>query len=335
MDNQDLVNYLTLNTAGLSNGAALKQLILTTAQASIQLAELLAKGHLSGESIKLDQLNVQGEHQMQLDVISNDIYIKALKESNVVAGVVSEELTDAVIWHHDAEKHPFLVSFDPLDGSSNLMVNGVIGSIFSILSTPTTDNIDAHAFLQAGKSQVAAFYVIYGPSTMLVLSIGFGTHGFTLDPTTHDFKLTHANLKINVQTNEFAINASNERFWEKPIKRYVAECIDGRAGIRGQDFNMRWMASMVADVHRILMRGGVFLYPKDTKLPSKMGRLRLLYEANPMSMLIEQAGGKSTIGLLRLMEVEPTDIHQRVPVILGSEQEVSLITHYYQVHDQQ
>lgn len=335
MNNEDLESYLRDNTAALSYGEALKKLILVTANASIELAQLLAKGSLTGEAAKLDSMNVQGEYQMELDVISNDIYVKAFQESNVVAGIVSEELTDAVIWPGSTEKHQFLVNFDPLDGSSNLMVNGIVGSIFSILPVPTSGVNDASAFLQPGKAQLAALYVIYGPTTMLVISIGNGTHAFTLDQASNSFKLSHANLKINAQTNEFAINASNERFWEKPVKRYVAECIDGRSGIRARDFNMRWMASMVADVHRILMRGGVFLYPKDTKLPSKMGRLRLLYEANPMSMLVEQADGKSTIGRMRLMDVEPTDIHQRIPVILGSEQEVTLIAHYHQVHDQQ
>ncbi len=335
MNNEHLESFLTKNTVALSYGEALKKLILITANASIELAQLLAKGSLTGEAAKLDSLNVQGEYQMQLDVISNDIYVKALNESKVVAGIVSEELADAVIWSGSAEKHQFLVNFDPLDGSSNLMVNGIVGSIFSILPVPISGVSNASAFLQAGNAQLAALYVIYGPSTMLVISIGNGTHAFTLDQSTNNFMLTHADIKINAQTNEFAINASNERFWENPIKRYVAECIDGRTGIRACDFNMRWMASMVADVHRILMRGGVFLYPKDTKLPSKMGRLRLLYEANPMSMLVEQADGKSTIGHMRLMDVEPIDIHQRVPVILGSEQEVTLIEHYHQVHDQQ
>lgn len=335
MNNEHLESFLTKNTVTLTYGEALKKLILITANASIELGQLLAKGNLMGEAAKLDSVNVQGEYQMQLDVISNDIYVKAFQESKVVAGIVSEELKDAIIWPNSTEKHQFLVNFDPLDGSSNLMVNGIVGSIFSILPLPTSGVNDASAFLQPGKAQLAALYVIYGPATMLVISIGNGTHAFTLDQASNSFKLSHANLKINVQTNEFAINTSNERFWEKPIKRYVAECIDGQSGIRERDFNMRWMASMVADVHRILMRGGVFLYPKDTKLPSKMGRLRLLYEANPMSMLVEQADGKSTIGRMRLMDVEPTDIHQRIPVILGSEQEVTLIAHYHQVHDQE
>ena len=335
MNNEHLENFLTKSTAEFSYGKALKKLILVMANASIELAQLLSKGSLTGEAAKLDSLNVQGEYQMQLDVISNDIYVKALNESKVVAGIVSEELADAVIWPGSAEKHQFLVNFDPLDGSSNLMVNGIVGSIFSILPVPISGVSNASAFLQAGNAQLAALYVIYGTSTMLVISIGNGTHAFTLDQSTNNFMLTHADIKINAQTNEFAINASNERFWEPPIKRYVAECINGRAGIRARDFNMRWMASMVADVHRILMRSGVFLYPKDTKLPSKMGRLRLLYEANPMSMLVEQADGKSTNGLVRLMDVEPTDIHQRVPVILGSEEEVTLIAHYHQLHEKQ
>lgn len=330
MKNTDLESYLTRATVAFSCGDALKKLVLATANASVEMAQLLAKSNLTGEAIKLDSLNVQGEQQMQLDVLGNAIFVKALKASNVVAGIVSEELDDAVIFEENSERKPFLVTFDPLDGSSNLAVNGIVGSIFSILPVPKGDQIEAQAFLQAGKSQLAALYVIYGPATMLVISIGNGTQAFTLDTTTNIYYLTHADIKMSAQTSEFAINTSNERFWEKAVKRYIAECIEGKAGIRARDFNMRWMASMVADVHRILMRGGVFLYPKDNKQPVKAGKLRLLYEANPMSMLVEQAQGKSSTGRMRIMDIQPTEIHQRVPVILGAEQEVTLLEQYYQ-----
>ncbi|HOY71443.1 MAG TPA: class 1 fructose-bisphosphatase [Methylotenera sp.] len=335
MNNKSLESYLETACASLSYGEALAKLVLAAAKASIELAHLLAKSNLTGDTEKLSNKNVQGEYQMRLDVISNDIFVKAFKASNVVAGIVSEELEDAVIFNIEGNQYPFLVAFDPLDGSSNIAVNGIVGSIFSILPAPIHGAIDAQAFLQAGKSQLAALYVIYGPATMLVISIGNGTQAFTLDAATNTFYLTQANINISPQTSEFAINASNERFWEKPIIRYIAECLDGKAGLRARDFNMRWTASMVADVHRILMRGGVFLYPKDNKQPTKAGRLRLLYEANPMSMLVEQAHGKSSTGRMRILDIQPTEIHERVAVILGSEQEVSLIAQYHQLYDQQ
>ncbi|MGB4812672.1 MAG: class 1 fructose-bisphosphatase [Methylophilaceae bacterium] len=346
MKNEDLDSFLTKATVVFSYGEALKTLILTTAKASIELAQLLSNANLTGETAKLDNTNVQGEQQMQLDVVSNDIYIKAFKASNVVAGFVSEELADAVILnqplnqssgqgnHQNKAENQFLISFDPLDGSSNIAINGIVGSIFSILPVPKNSLLDNKAFLQAGKNQLAALYVIYGPATMLVISVGNGTHAFTLNNQLNNFQLTHADMNIKAETSEYAINASNERYWETPIQRYIAECKAGSAGVRGRDFNMRWMACMVTDVHRILMRGGVFLYPKDSKQPIKKGRLRLLYEANPISMLVEQAQGKSITGRTRIMDIQPTDIHERVPVILGSAEEVNLLAHYHQQYDE-
>lgn len=329
MKSESLDNYLTNATEPFSYGNALKQLVLAIANASVELAQLLAMGNLKGEVIKLDSFNVQGEQQMQMDVVSNAIFVKAIQESNVVAGVVSEELDHAVIFQNHADKYSFLVNFDPLDGSSNLAVNGIVGSIFSILPASVDIEMNEYSFLQSGKSQLAALYVLYGAATILVVSVGRGTHAFTLDVTTNTYYLTHPDVKISAQSSEFAINASNGRFWEQPVKRYIAECVAGKIGIRARDFNMRWMASMVGDVHRILMRGGVFLYPKDNKLPAKAGRLRLLYEANPMSMLVEQAQGKSSTGYERIMDISPSEIHQRVPVILGSEQEVTLLEQYH------
>jgi fructose-1,6-bisphosphatase len=224
--------------------------------------------------------------------------------------------------------------FDPLDGSSNVDVNVSVGSIFSVLRCPEgVTEPRAKDFLQPGTKQVAAGYAIYGPTTMLVLTLGRGTHGFTLDRNMGEFILTHPDMTIPASTREFAINASNERFWEPPVRRYVAECIQGKAGTRGADFNMRWIASMVAEVHRILVRGGLFMYPRDTKDPAKPGRLRLMYEANPMSMLVEQAGGAASTGRGRILEVEPTSLHQRVPVILGSRDEVARIESYHHDHD--
>lgn len=225
--------------------------------------------------------------------------------------------------------------FDPLDGSSNIDVNLSVGSIFSVLRYPENRHgaePTAGDFLQPGACQVAAGYALYGPSTMLVLTVGNGTQGFTLDRNIGEFLLTHPNLMISPETREFAINASNERFWEPPIRRYVSECLAGRSGVRGHDFNMRWVASMVAEVHRILMRGGVFMYPRDSKDISKPGRLRLMYEASPMAMIVAQAGGLASTGHQRILDVQPTSLHQRVPVILGSRDEVERIERYHREH---
>ncbi|HXU94164.1 MAG TPA: class 1 fructose-bisphosphatase, partial [Gallionella sp.] len=227
-------------------------------------------------------------------------------------------------------KGKYLLTFDPLDGSSNIDVNISVGTIFSILRCPEgITNPTADDFMQPGTKQVCAGYALYGPNTMLVITTGNGVNGFTLDRDVGDFFLTHPNMTIPADTLEFAINASNERFWEAPVQRYVKECIAGKTGPRGVNFNMRWVASMVAEVHRILTRGGVFMYPKDTKDPSKAGKLRLMYEANPMSFIVEQAGGMSHTGYERIMDIKPSGLHQRVPVILGSKNEVERIVGYH------
>lgn len=231
------------------------------------------------------------------------------------------------------KRGPFLTIFDPLDGSSNIDVNVSVGSIFSILRAPAGREVQPSDYLRSGREQLAAGYAVYGPSTMLVLTVGKGTHGFTLDREVGNFILTHPSIRIPAETSEFAINTSNERFWEPPVQRYIAECKAGKTDIRGKDFNMRWIASMVAEVHRILMRGGVFMYPKDTKDPSKPGRLRLMYEANPMGMVVEHAGGFASTGRGRILDVVPEQIHQRIPVILGSRQEVERIERYHQEYD--
>jgi fructose-1,6-bisphosphatase I/sedoheptulose-1,7-bisphosphatase len=224
----------------------------------------------------------------------------------------------------------YLLVFDPLDGSSNIDVNVSVGSIFSILRGPDSGaDVGEKDFLQAGASQVAAGYALYGPTTMLVLTVGDGVNGFTLDPNLGEFMLTHPHMRIPEDTQEFAINASNSRFWEAPVKRYVDECLAGKTGPRGKDFNMRWIASMVAEAHRILMRGGVFMYPRDTKDTSKPGRLRLLYEANPIGMIMEQAGGRASTGEKPMLAVEPTSLHQRIGLVFGSRNEVERIERYH------
>lgn len=267
-------------------------------------------------------------------MLTNDIFIEALAKNVTVSGFASEEMDDPVALNVSSENARFLVVFDPLDGSSNVAVNVSVGSIFSILPAPRNRKpVDAD-YLQKGTQQLAAGYAIYGPATMLVITVGNGTHGFTLDPNDQTFYLTHPAIQIPAVSAEFAINTSNQRHWEAPVARYVEECLAGATGLRKQDFNMRWVASMVADIHRILMRGGIYLYPRDYKQPIKAGRLRLMYEANPMSMLVEQANGKSSTGRIAIMDIVPDHVHQRVPVIMGSKEEVALVERYHHDFDQ-
>jgi fructose-1,6-bisphosphatase I/sedoheptulose-1,7-bisphosphatase len=274
--------------------------------------------------------NVQGEDQKTLDVLSNQLFLRANEWGGTVAGMVSEELEAPYILPPQHPRGKYLLLFDPLDGSSNIDVNVAVGSIFSVLRAATPgEDAQPDDFLQPGSQQVCAGYAIYGPSTMLVLTLGRGTHAFTLDPMLGEWVLSHPNIRVPEKTREFAINASNSRFWEPAVKRYVDECLAGQTGPRSADFNMRWIASLVAETHRILMRGGVFLYPRDSKDPGKAGRLRLLYEANPISMLIEQAGGGASTGRTRLMDVQPTALHQRIAFIFGSIEEVTRIEGYH------
>jgi len=287
-------------------------------------------GALAGVLGNAGNVNAQGEEQKALDVLANQMFLRSNEWGGHVAGMVSEELDAPYTLPAQHPRGKYLLCFDPLDGSSNIDVNVAVGSIFSVLraKTPGQDP-QPEDFLQPGTEQVAAGYAIYGPSTMLVLTLGNGTHAFTLEPVLGEWVLSHPNLRIAKTTREFAINASNARFWEPAVKRYVDECLAGQAGARGADFNMRWIASLVAETHRILMRGGVFLYPRDTKDPSKAGRLRLLYEANPISMLIEQAGGMATTGRRRLLDVAPQSIHERIGFIFGAADEVARIEGYH------
>lgn len=275
-------------------------------------------------------VNVQGEVQKPLDVVSNSLFLRANEWGGHVAGMVSEELESVYTLPPEYPRGKYLLMFDPLDGSSNIDVNVAVGSIFSIVRAPRPQtDATAEDFLQPGSAQVCAGYAIYGPSTMLVLTLGNGTHAFTLDPMLGEWVLSHPNLKVPQKTREFAINASNSRFWEPAVKRYVDECLAGQPGPRGADFNMRWIASLVAETHRILMRGGVFLYPRDSKDPNLAGRLRLLYEANPISFLIEQAGGRASHGRGRLMDVRAESLHQRIGFVFGSADEVARIERYH------
>ena len=299
-----------------------------------QVAIMVEQAPLAGLLGKLDNENVQGEQQAKLDLLTNDCFVANLQACEAVAGIVSEELDDAILLTKDASKPNYLAVFDPLDGSSNIEVNVAIGTIFTVLKAPKNRATQVTDFLIKGTEQVFAGYAIYGPSVLLVFTFGAGVQCFTLNRTTNEFVLTQANMRVPEESQEFAINASNARFWESPIVQYVEECQAGTTGVRGKDFNMRWIASMVADVHRILMRGGIYLYPKDNKVPAKAGRLRLLYELNPMSWLIEQAGGASSTGRDRVLTLQPTSIHQRASIIMGSKNEVERIVSYHQVYDQ-
>jgi fructose-1,6-bisphosphatase len=328
-----LSKFLIQQLEGIEGSRDLGALLIDVAAAVKTISSMAAKGALGGYLGKAGTENVQGEQQVKLDVASNDVILKSCDWGGLVAGMASEELDDPYPIPAEYPRGRFLLIFDPLDGSSNADVNVSVGTIFSILRHDKKEAPKTEDFLQKGVEQVAAGYAIYGPSTMLVVTVGKGTHGFTLDREVGNFILTHPNLRIPEDTSEFAINTSNARFWEIPVHRYVTECQDGKSGERGRDFNMRWIASMVAEVHRILVRGGVFMYPRDTRDPEKPGRLRLMYEASPISFLVEQAGGAASTGRQRLMDLLPHQLHQRVPVILGSKNEVERIVKYHWEHD--
>jgi fructose-1,6-bisphosphatase I/sedoheptulose-1,7-bisphosphatase len=313
-------------------------LILDVALACKAIARSVAFGELGGvlgnhATDAGNSVNVQGETQKKLDVLSNDVFIRMTEWGGHLAGLASEEMEAPYQIPNQYPRGKYLLVFDPLDGSSNIDVNVSVGSIFSILRIAEDAGTQGHAieqdFLQPGSQQVAAGYAIYGPTTMFVLTVGTGVSGFTLDPNLGEFMLTHPNLKVPEDTQEFAINASNSRFWEPPVKRYVDECLAGKTGVRGKDFNMRWIASMVAEAHRILMRGGVFMYPRDLKDPEKPGRLRLLYEANPVGFIMEQAGGRASTGRQPVLGVQPTSLHQRIGFVFGSKHEVERIERYH------
>ena len=310
--------------------ADLRLLIEVVARACKRIGVALGKGALGGVLGEAGTGNVQGEAQKKLDVISNEILLEANAWGGHLAACASEEMADPYLIPDAYPRGNYLLLFDPLDGSSNIDVNVSVGTIFSVLRCPEgVTQPSAQDFLQPGTRQVAAGYCVYGPTTLLVLTTGHGVNVFTLDREIGSFRLTRADAMIPEDTSEFAINASNQRHWEAPMQRYVADLLAGKAGPRGRDFNMRWVASMVADVHRILTRGGIFIYPVDEKIRAKGGRLRLMYEANPMSFIVEQAGGAASTGRARILDVVPTELHQRVPVFLGSKREVEEAMRYH------
>ncbi|NMG73249.1 class 1 fructose-bisphosphatase [Aromatoleum diolicum] len=308
----------------------LRLLIEVVARAVKAISVNVSKGALAGILGEAGTDNVQGEAQKKLDVIANEILLQANEWGGHLAAMASEEVEEVHQIPFDYPKGGYLLLFDPLDGSSNIDVNISVGTIFSVLRNPEGDGEPTEQnFLQRGRDQVAAGYALYGPSTLLILTVGNGVHGFTLDREMGSFIYTHPYMMVPADTQEFAINASNARHWEPPVQRYIGELQEGKNGPRGRDFNMRWVASMVADVHRVLTRGGIFMYPMDEKCRDKGGKLRLMYEANPMAMLVEQAGGAATTGRERIMDVQPHKLHQRVPVILGSANEVERVTKYH------
>jgi len=308
----------------------LRLLLEVVARACKSISQAVNKGALGDVLGTAGSENVQGEVQKKLDIIANDVLIEANEWGGHLAAMASEEMDSIHVVPNRYPQGEYLLMFDPLDGSSNIEVNVSIGTIFSVLKKVSNNAaVTEQDFLQAGTQQVAAGYCVYGPQTTLVLTVGDGVAMFTLDREQGSFVLTQENVKIPEDTKEFAINMSNMRHWDTPVKRYVDECLAGNEGPRGKDFNMRWIASMVADVHRILTRGGIFMYPWDKREPEKPGKLRLMYEANPMSWLIEQAGGAATNGKQRILELQPTQLHQRVSVILGSKNEVERVTSYH------
>ncbi|CCG06874.1 class 1 fructose-bisphosphatase [Pararhodospirillum photometricum] len=332
IDRTTLAQFLV--EEGLSGEApALVGLILDVAQACKTIAKLIAMGQLAGIHGYNGDINVQGETQARLDLLSNEAFLRATERTGHASALASEEMEEIHRLTNGRARGPFLLVFDPLDGSSNIDTNGTVGSIFSIVPYSgqgrEPETLD---FLCSGRDQVVAGYALYGPATMFVLTVGKGVHGFTLDPLLGDFVLTHPHLRVAPVTAEFAINASNRRFWEPPIHAYVNELLAGATGPRGKDYNMRWIAALVADCHRILLRGGIYLYPRDTKTPVRPGRLRLLYEGAPIAMIMDQAGGRCITGTENVLDLTATELHQRVPLIFGSREEVDRVEALHQEH---
>lgn len=314
---QSLRQFLTVSDTDPSLVFLIEDIAASCARIASHVRDMAFEGNLG----QTDETNVQGETQKPLDIVANDIFLETCNGGHVAA-LVSEEM-DEVQWLKEPKAGDYILYFDPLDGSSNLDVNMTVGSIFSVMQVQADGD---RAVLRKGRDQIVAGYAIYGPSTMLVLTMGQGVHGFSARHGTGDFRLTHGDIRVAEETAEFAVNMSRMRFWDAPVRDYVEACLAGKEGPRGKDFNMRWIASLVAEVHRILMRGGVFMYPVDAKLRDKGGRLRLMYEANPMAMIMEQAGAAATNGVGTILDLQPEDHHQRVGLILGAKSEVMRLT---------
>jgi fructose-1,6-bisphosphatase I len=325
-----LTHYLIRCEREHGMSADLRLLLETVARACKAISHAVGKGALGDVLDSVGTINVQGEAQKKLDVLSNQILIEATCWGGYLAGMASEEMDGPLGIPVAYPRGRYLLLFDPLDGSSNIEVNVSIGTIFSVLSCPRdVEDPNEQCFLQRGSSQVCAGYTVYGPQTLMVLTVGHGVVVFTLDRDTGSFLLTRENMRVPEQTAEFAINMSNLRHWDAPVRRYIDELIAGKTGPLGKDYNLRWVASMVSDVHRIMTRGGIFMYPRDARDPGKPGRLRLMYEANPMAYLVEQAGGAATNGHQRMLDIDPKQLHERVAVFLGSKEEVERVTAYH------
>ncbi|RRN44972.1 class 1 fructose-bisphosphatase [Lautropia dentalis] len=308
----------------------LRLLLEVVARACKRISQAVGKGALTNSLGDVGTQNVQGEKQMKLDVIANDTLLEANLWGGQLAAIASEEMDQPFTIPDRYPKGEFLLLFDPLDGSSNIDINSVVGTIFSVLRAPEgVKEPSEKDFLRPGSEQVAAGYAIYGPSTMLVMTVGDGVAAFTLDREIGAWYLTERGYRVPEATQEFAINMSNRRHWYPPVRKYIDELLDGKTGPRGKDYNMRWIAALVAEIHRIMNRGGVFMYPADLRTPDRPGRLRLLYEANPMAMLMEQAGGAATDGRQRILDIQPTSLHQRVPLFIGAKEEVEQVTKYH------
>ncbi len=311
-----------------SQSTAINAIVNSLAKVCIDISDKVRQGEAAGILGAAHATNIQGEEQKKLDVIANDMLKQALLDNPYVKGLASEEEALPVAGHSQGE---YLVLFDPLDGSSNIDVNVTVGTIFSILKAEQqADSAQPDTYLQTGKAQVGAGYVLYGPSTIMVLTLGQGVYSFTLDIQKQAFFLHKEQIQIPTQTQEFAINMSNQRFWNAPMQRYVADLLQGEEGPLGKRYNMRWIASMVAEIHRIMVRGGIFMYPYDNREPHKPGKLRLMYEGNPMSMLVEQAGGLASTAYTDIMGIQPQSIHERVSVVMGSKEEVRTVAKYHQ-----
>ena len=308
----------------------LRLLLEVVARACKRISQAVGKGALTNSLGDVGTQNVQGEKQMKLDVIANDTLLEANLWGGQLAAIASEEMDQPFTIPDRYPKGEFLLLFDPLDGSSNIDINSVVGTIFSVLRAPEgVKEPSEKDFLRPGSEQVAAGYAIYGPSTMLVMTVGDGVAAFTLDREIGAWYLTERGYRVPEATQEFAINMSNRRHWYPPVRKYIDELLDGKTGPRGKNYNMRWIAALVAEIHRIMNRGGVFMYPADLRTPDRPGRLRLLYEANPMAMLMEQAGGAATDGRQRILDIQPTSLHQRVPLFIGAKEEVEQVTKYH------
>ena len=308
----------------------LKDGINCVVKSIIKTSNIIETAPLLNNLGKLEKINIQGEQQTKLDVDSNEIFIDDLKKTKSVIGAVSEEIDEEIIFDKIRTEKQLLVFFDPLDGSSNVEANISVGSIFSIYEVPHKNKLNKKDFLQKGKKQIAAGFSVFGPSIQLVITFGKGTYKFCLDREKNNFVLIDENIKIPMEAEEFAINMSNEKYWGASVKKYIKDCQLGTLGPRGKNFNMRYIASLVADVNRILTRGGIYLYPRDNKDPKRLGRLRLMYEINPMAFILEQCGGLCTDGIENILNIQPQSIHERVPVVIGAKNEVKLVSDYYQ-----